>query len=93
MNRALPMGCSVSCVAFEAFSTFLEWALHRETGLDGLVHYLDDFLFIGTSGSGYCRVLLESFHAITEELSVPLAHMKTEERAGSSIFGVFNWIR
>lgn len=27
MDRALPIGCSISCSAFERFSPFLEWAL------------------------------------------------------------------
>ena len=25
IDRALPMGCSISCTAFECFSSFLEW--------------------------------------------------------------------
>lgn len=29
MDRALPMGYSVSCANFERFSTFLEWALDQ----------------------------------------------------------------
>lgn len=27
MDKALPMGCSISCSAFEHFSSFLEWTL------------------------------------------------------------------
>lgn len=27
MNRVLPLGCYISCAAFEKLSTFLEWAL------------------------------------------------------------------
>lgn len=47
MDRAVPMGCSVSCAAFERFSTFLEWALQHHTGLMDIVHYMNDFLFPG----------------------------------------------
>ena len=48
-DRCLPMGCSFSCALFEAFSTALEWlALHR-LGASGVLHILDDFLFIAES--------------------------------------------
>ncbi|XP_067317701.1 uncharacterized protein [Anolis sagrei] len=77
-DRALPMGCSVSCAAFEKFSTFLEWALKVKAGVKGVVHYLDDFLFIGRAGRGECKVLLASFIELTTELGVPLAVEKTE---------------
>lgn len=78
MDRALPIGCSVSCAAFGAFSSFLEWALCQQTGLGGVIHYLDDFLFIGEHGSSQCQVLLDSLHPMAEELGVPLVHEKTE---------------
>lgn len=61
MDRALLMGCSVSCAAFEYFSTFLEWAIKHWAGLPGAAHYLDDFLFVGPPGSGHCQHLLTSF--------------------------------
>lgn len=50
VDRALPMGCSISCSAFECFSSFLEWALRDRVGHDSTVHYLDDFLFAGPGG-------------------------------------------
>lgn len=78
VDRALPMGCSVSCAAFEAFSTFLEWVVHDRSGLKSTAHYLDDFLFAGQQGSGQRAFLLEQFMQLTSELGVPLAHEKTE---------------
>ena len=33
IDRALPMGCSVSCASFERFSSFLEWELRNKEGL------------------------------------------------------------
>ncbi|XP_062828282.1 uncharacterized protein LOC134296685 isoform X1 [Anolis carolinensis] len=86
MDRALPMGCSVSCAAFESFSTFLEWALKSKSGLSGVVHYLDDFLFIGMSGSGECEFLLHSFQELADQLGVPLAPDKTEGPATKLTF-------
>lgn len=61
IDRALPMGCSVSCSAFERFSSFLEWALKQRSGCESAVHYLDDFLFVGPAGSGQCTALLVEF--------------------------------
>ncbi|XP_067323909.1 uncharacterized protein [Anolis sagrei] len=78
MDRALPMGCSVSCAAFETFSTFLEWAVKTKAGLKGVVHYLDDFLFVGKGGSGDCGALLHAFQQLAYSLGVPLADEKTE---------------
>nr|XP_008117750.1 PREDICTED: uncharacterized protein LOC103280454 [Anolis carolinensis] len=78
MDRALPMGCSVSCNAFEQFSSFLEWAIRKKSGLSGVAHYLDDFLFIGKAGTGQCRYLMQQFHQLADHFGVPLAHEKTE---------------
>ncbi|XP_077775069.1 uncharacterized protein LOC144325502 [Podarcis muralis] len=77
-DKAMPMGCSVACAAFERFSSFLEWALRARTGLDGVTHYLDDFLVASASNTGDCVVLLQAFASLTEELGVPLAAEKTE---------------
>ncbi|XP_054843457.1 uncharacterized protein LOC129335043 [Eublepharis macularius] len=78
MDRALPMGCSISCASFERFSSFLEWALKHRLRCFDACHYLDDYLFVGPEGSGQCARLLAGFIALAEELGVPLAHEKTE---------------
>ncbi|XP_053106618.1 uncharacterized protein LOC128325152 isoform X1 [Hemicordylus capensis] len=78
IDRALPMGCSISCAAFEAFSSMLEWALRREAGLVCTAHYLDDFLLVGRPGTDQCGHLLRVFQALCSELGVPLAPEKTE---------------
>ncbi|XP_077790847.1 uncharacterized protein LOC144328967 [Podarcis muralis] len=77
-DKAMPMGCSIACAAFESFSTFLEWALKSKTGLSGVTHYLDDFLVASASDTGDCSVLLQAFADLTQELGVPLAADKTE---------------
>lgn len=78
VDRALPMGCSVSCAAFEAFSTFLEWLVISRSADPHVAHYLDDFLFAGKAGSENCPCLLLTFKGICAYLGVPLAHGKTE---------------
>lgn len=52
------MGCSILCAYFEKFSTFLEWVVKREAGWASALHFLDDFLFIGPTGSNIRSVLL-----------------------------------
>nr|XP_034965330.1 uncharacterized protein LOC118082278 isoform X1 [Zootoca vivipara] len=78
VDKAMPMGCSVACSAFESFSTFLDWALRFRTGLEGVTHYLDDFLFCGGAHNSDCAYLLEAFASLAAELGVPLAAEKTE---------------
>ncbi|XP_077787077.1 uncharacterized protein LOC144328297 [Podarcis muralis] len=77
IDKAMPMGCSIACAAFETFSTFLEWALKFRTGALGVGHYLDDFILVAKD-AGECRSLLLAFEALAGELGVPLAGDKTE---------------
>ena len=85
-DKAMPMGCSVACAAFEAFSTFLEWALRYKTGQVGVTHYLDDFLLASTRDSGDCVALLQAFTSLMEEFGVPLATGKTEGPSSQMIY-------
>lgn len=76
-DMCLPMGCSLSCSYFESFASFIQWVVSFESGLDSVLHYLDDFLFIGPAGSPLCSCLLKLFMAITEYFGIPLAREKT----------------
>ncbi|XP_054839956.1 uncharacterized protein LOC129332750 [Eublepharis macularius] len=78
VDRALPMGCSISYAAFERFSSFLEWELQRRFKCRDTCHYLDDFMFIGPAGTAQCASLLAGFVSLAGELGVPLAQEKTE---------------
>lgn len=77
-DRCMPMGCAISCAYFEAFSTFLQWALQGNYGVGGVSHYLDDFLFIGGEGTQECKEALGHFKELAQHLGVPLAPGKTE---------------
>lgn len=77
MDRALSMGCSIFCMAFECFSSFLVWALWQQSGLTRVAHYLDDFLFVGPNGAD----LLRSFMALAKKLGVSLSHERACDRA------------
>lgn len=79
MDVALPMGCSISCSAFEKNCTFLEWAFHKSVATFNVVHYLDDFLFAGRKDTAECLEFMHIFQQLaTDELGVPLAAKKTE---------------
>ncbi|XP_077113673.1 uncharacterized protein LOC143768954 [Ranitomeya variabilis] len=78
VDRCLPMGCLLLCTYFEAFSSFLEWAVRDVSGLDSVIHYLDDFLCIGPDRSPCCEVLLRTVVWIAELFGVPFAPEKTE---------------
>ncbi|KAM4694411.1 uncharacterized protein O3C94_004897 [Discoglossus pictus] len=78
VDLCLPMGCSISCSFFEKFSTFLHWVLSIKTGLHSVVHYLDDFLFVGPADSADCLRLMQGFKDLAEEFGIPLAVDKSE---------------
>lgn len=78
VDCCLPMGCSVSCYFFELFSTFLEWVVRQESLVPSVLHYLDDFLFIGPGGSRVCATLLRTMERVAADFGVPLAPEKTE---------------
>ena len=75
-DRCLPMGCSISCSLFEKFSSFLEYQVKQFSQSHFMTHYLDDFLFIGSSAAG-CEQLLSCFQSLCATLGVPLADKKT----------------
>lgn len=52
--------CAISSYHFELFSSFLEWVV-EVSGLDSLLHYLDDFLFVGPVDGDQCRLLLSGY--------------------------------
>lgn len=78
VDRCLPMGCSISCALFETFISFFEWAVRDVSGINSIIHYLDDFLCVGPAGSNICAVLLGTLQHLADRFGVPLASEKTE---------------
>lgn len=78
VDRCLPMGCAISCAYFEKFSTFLQWCISKFTGQRGVVHYLDDFLFVGPRDSVVCGELLSASSILFGSLGVPVASDKPQ---------------
>jgi len=77
IDKCLPMGCAIACSLFEKCSSFLHWVVKKETHLDTLDHYLDDFLFAGSATSNDCQILMSKFFNIAVEMGVPIADNKT----------------
>lgn len=77
VDRCLPMGCSISGTLFEAFSSFVEWVVRDVSGLNSVIHYLDDFLCIGPLDSNACAVLLGTLQHIADRFGISLALEKT----------------
>ena len=69
------MGCSYSCAIFEAFRTALEWLALHCLGASGVLHILDDFLFIADSHDK-CHGDLTNFLYMCEYIGVPIAQEK-----------------
>ena len=86
MDRALPMGCSISCTAFECFSLVLELVLKHWTGMAEAVHYLGDYLFCGKRSTNLWRRLMAAFQEMTRVLGVPLAKEKMDGPAMALIY-------
>jgi len=46
--------------------SFLQWAVVKETGLNTIDHYLDDFFFAGSSSSSDCQLLMDGFISLAK---------------------------
>ena len=87
IDRALPMGCSVSCTAFKCFSSFLEWKHRCTVDCRSTAHYLDDYLFCGAAHTGQCVFILETFQSLSwEHGEFPWLRKTTEGPASSLTF-------
>ena len=86
VDKALPMGASCSPALFETFSTFLEWVVKKEIGIDSICHYADDFLLVSSNSRLSCSHALLKFKEICHRLGVPLAEDKTVGPTSNIVF-------
>ena len=73
----MAFGTRSSCHIFETFAMAMEWAVHRQSCLDMITHYLDDFFLANASFTG-CQTLMQQFAELTEFVGAPLSPGKTE---------------
>jgi hypothetical protein len=76
-DKCLPMGCSISCATFEAFTQALQWVLQNKCGVRYMSHILDDFILFGPHASTECRNSLFAFTELAKSLNIPLKAEKT----------------
>ena len=77
MDQSLPFGLRSAPKIFTAVADAMAWALSSR-GICFILHYLDDFLFIGPPGSHDATMAREIAEAVFGELGVPIAAHKTE---------------
>ena len=77
IDRCLPFGLRSAPKVFTAVADTLAWCLHCE-GVGYVMHYLDDFLLIGSPRSGEASTALEIATRTFQSIGVPVASDKTE---------------
>ena len=76
-DKTLPMGLGLSCQLFEEIATALHWIMLNKFNAPGLVHILDDFLFVGPPERNVCSDALDNFLCLCTNIGVPIKHTKT----------------
>ena len=77
IDTVLPFGLRSAPKIFSSVADALEWILLHK-GVSTVIHYLDDFLTMGTADSGQCSRNLERIIAVCQRLGVPLKAEKIE---------------
>lgn len=85
-DKMLPFGASVSCATWERFASALHWIVQNRTRNPSILHYLDDFLFMGSANSNKCQATLSEFKHICQDIGVPIALEKTTNPTTTLIF-------
>ena len=76
-DRSLPFGLRSAPKIFTTVADMLAWAIHCK-GVRYILHYLDDFLLLGSPGSLEAEQALSSALHTFNTLGVPVANHKTE---------------
>lgn len=80
IDKCLPMGIRCAPAYFETFSSFIEYCVRHRIKSDRIVHYMDDFLMVGSADATgiQCSQIVQEFQSVCTELGVPLAEEKSE---------------
>ncbi|XP_048757041.2 uncharacterized protein LOC130046337 isoform X1 [Ostrea edulis] len=78
IDKCMPFGCSIACATFEKFSSLLHWIVATQSHNSNIIHYLDDFLFVGKPLSDHCYNLSLVFRQTCRAIGVPINDKKTE---------------
>ena len=85
-DKMLPFGSSINCALWEKFASFLHWLTEDRNGHKPILHYLDDFLFVGKAGASDCDISLSIFLQICQELGVQIAIDKTVQSTTTLVY-------
>jgi hypothetical protein len=85
VDKALPFGLRSTPKIFTAVSDAVEWIARRE-GIHFIIHYLDNFLVMGSPASSDCAAALDKLRAIFDRLGLPVAEEKLEGPVTSLVF-------
>ena len=76
VDSALPFGLRSAPKIFNALADALEWLIRQE-GVESIMHYLDDFFIVASSGES-CEEALRKLLTVFARLNVPIATEKLE---------------
>ena len=85
IDKQLPFGLRSAPMLFNGYADALEWIL-REHGVSRVIHYLDDFLVVGSAHSTQCAGFLSTMLQVCDDLGIPLASDKIEGPTSSLSF-------
>ena len=77
IDTTLPFGLRSAPKIFSAVADAVEWAARHE-GVRFVIHYLDDFLVIGTPNTSECAAALKKLLNLFHRLGLPVAVEKRE---------------
>ena len=78
VDRCLPFGLRSAPFLFNKFAQALEWILHNNYSVSKILHYLDDFLLVGSPTSVECQQALTAMLTLCAKLGFPIAPDKLE---------------
>jgi hypothetical protein len=85
IDITLPMGLKPSCLIWEYYATALEWIFKTCLGIEVVVHYIDDFLFVIKLKEKAVDQLARAL-MICKRLGLPMAADKTEGPTTKLVF-------
>ena len=85
VDKALPFGLCSAPKLFTAVADALAWMM-QGCGACKVIHYLDDFLFVGKPVSSLCAEALQAALRLCRRLGVPVAMGKLQGPATSLTF-------
>ena len=86
IDRCLPFGLRSAPFLFNQVAQTLEWILHNNYSISKILHYLDDFLLVGSPTSDECQQALATMLEVCAKLGFPIAPDKLEGPAQIIIF-------